>query len=531
MAMPAAAQQADLLRGPVAENVVNGELLGRGQQRPRNGVDQRLADFPAYQPISVGGVEPESVPTFDEPPEAATAEEIFTDGAPSGPAARRGRQAPAGVATPAPTTTATTSVLDDEPTGTIRAERIDSLDEERNSRMSTDNARTGAIEGLERQAQDDPFAPLGIRSGSFIVTPTLEQGVGWTSNASRSSGGGASTFSETGLRLEAISDWSRHSATLRADGSYRKSLSGEDISDIEGGAEAGLRLDLSDGFTATAGATYRISPETASSPNSVQGAVSEPLRQTLTGTAGLSRDVGKLRLGLTGNATRNVYGDAELPNGTVLSQSDRNSTLATVTARAGYEISPALRPFIEGELGRRLYDEKIDGDGYARSADRYALRGGVAFDFGEKLTGELAAGWLTERPDDDRLAAISGVSVEGSLAWSPMRGTTVEVTASTDVEGTTQAGETGSLLYAGSLAVSRDLRHDLTGRALVGLDWRDYSGSSDSDLIARGELGLTWWLNRYAGVTGRLSHEIQRSTLPGRDYDATGVYLGMTLQR
>ena len=44
---------------------------------------------------------------------------------------------------------------------------------------------------------------------------------------------------------------------------------------------------------------------------------------------------------------RDVYGDAELESGTILSQRDRNATLATVALRAGYEISPALRPFVE----------------------------------------------------------------------------------------------------------------------------------------------------------------------------------------
>src|SRR5690606_20969324 len=119
----------------------------------------------------------------------------------------------------------------------------------------------------------------------------------------------------------------------------------------------------------------------------------------------------------------------------------------------------------------------------------------------------------------------------GRLAWSPVRGTLVELSGSTEVEGTTAAGETGSLLYSGSLAVSRDLRADLTGRALLGIDLRDYAGSSARDTVVRGEASLTWWMNRYAGLTGRARHEIQRSNLPGRDYDATSVYLGMTFQR
>jgi hypothetical protein len=234
---------------------------------------------------------------------------------------------------------------------------------------------------------------------------------------------------------------------------------------------------------------------------------------------------------VSGDVERNVYGDAELADGTILSQDDRDSTLATVSLRAGYEISPALRPFVELEAGRRLYDERLDDSGYARSADRYAARAGVELDLSEKLRGEFSAGWLSERPDDSRLDAISGLTLEGNMAWSPVRGTIVELSGSTAVEGTTTAGDTGSLLYSASLALRRELRSNLTGVALVGADWRDYAGSGDSDLVLRGEAGLTWWMNRYAGLTGRVRHEIQQSTLPDRDYEETSIYLGLTLQR
>lgn len=418
-----------------------------------------------------------------------------------------------------------------EDTATVRAARLDSLDEGGNERTPRDNIRTGAVEGLDRRPDDNPYAPLGMRVGSFLLTPTLEQGVTWTSNASSSPDGGEALLSETALRLNAISDWSRHSLSLQADGTFRKTISGQEIEDLEGGARADLRLDLGAGFEALAGLGYRARPESASSPVTIEGVASRPLRQTLTGTAGIARDVGRLRLGLTGDLTRDLYGDAELSDGSILPQDGRNTTLATVALRAGYEISPALRPFVEGEIGRRLYDEDVDPLGYERSADRYALRAGLEFDMGEKLSGEFSAGWLTERPDDDRLDAISAPTVAANVRWSPLRGTVVELNGSTTVESTTQSDSTGSLLYAGSLSMTRELRANLTGRALVGLDWRDYSGSSENEMILRGEASLTWWMNRHAGVTTRARHEIQRSTLADRDYDATSIYLGMTLQR
>lgn len=432
---------------------------------------------------------------------------------------------------PKKATSAATAPEDDPTPAVERAGSVDSLDDERSTRAQRDNIRTGAIEGRGRTADDNPYLPLGLRAGSFLVMPTLEQGLSWTSNATSSPNGSNALLSETALRLNAVSDWARHSMTVQADGIFRKSISGEAVEEIEGGARGDLRLDLGGGFEAQAGLGYRARPESASSPVTIGNVASQPLRQTLTGMAGISRDAGRLRVGLTGNVSRDVYDDARLVDGSTFSQRDRNATLATVALRAGYEISPALRPFIEAEIGRRLQDEKIDFEGYARSADRYGLRAGLELDMGEKLRGEFSAGWLTERPDDARLAAISAPTLAASLLWSPLRGTMVELNGSTTVESTTRSGASGSLLYSGSLAISREVRANLTGRALIGLDWRDYSGSGDSDTILRGEASLTWWMNRNAGITARARHEIQRSSLADRDYDATSLYLGMTLQR
>lgn len=478
----------------------------------------------SYSPISAG-----ALPAEEEG--GRTTLDGFADEVLERPAARAGtaeRRQTAGTALPQQRPALPGN--DDLTTATVRTGSIDALDEERNARAARDNERTGAIEGQPYPADENPYAPLGIRAGSFVVTPTLEQGIGWTSNANLAPAGRSSIYSETGLRLRAISDWSRHTATIDADVNYRKSLAGEEISEIEGGVNGELRLDLADFWSATTRAGYRVRPESASSPNAITGVATRPMRHTLSAGAGIAGDLGALRLRLDGDVVRDVFGDAKLTNGGRLSQRDRDATLATGRVRAGYELSPAVAPFVEAEIGRRFHDLKRDGNGLQRSANRYALRGGVELDLGEKLTGELAAGWLTERPDDSSLRPVEGLTIGGNLAWSPVRGTVVDIAASTEVEGATAAGETGSLLYSGSVAVNRELRSNLTGRALVGLDWRDYGGS-DHDLVLRGETSLTWWMNRNLGVTGRLRHEKQTSTLPGRDYDASSVYLGMTMQR
>lgn len=539
---PAAAhaQQVMELRGEVREQSINRQLIGSTAME-----DQAEADSAGPAPYELFTQSAIEDPLAEEDP--ASADAIFGDADPALPATRSARPSEpseparpragavpgADQAEPAATNLAEGEIAEQELlTGTVPADPADPLSDGVSARTGAASSRVGAIGGIDRpEDEDDPYAPLGIRTGTFLLFPTLEQGIGWTSNASDSPDGGDAVFSETALSLQAVSDWSRHSATIEADGSYRRSLSGEEISDPEGGVLGTLRLDLGSDFAASASAGYRLRPESASSPYAVEDATSSPLRHTLLGGAEIAKDVGKLGFALRGDVVRDVYGDADLAGGETLSQSDRNSTLATVTLRTGYELSPALRPFVEGEFGRRFFDERVDSAGYERSALRYGARAGLELDLSEKFRGEIAAGWLWERPEDDRLDDVSAPYVAGSLIWSPRRLTEVEFSGSTTVETATAAGETGSVLYTGAVTVRRELRHNLTGTALAGLDWRDYVGSGGNELLLRGELGLTWWMNRNAGITGRLAHERLTSDFEDRDYDASTVYLGLTLQR
>ncbi len=411
-------------------------------------------------------------------------------------------------------------------------ERTGSIDPAERIGVPDSAERVEAIQDIDPvRAEDSPFAPLGIRVGTFILRPSIEQGITTTSNADYSIDGKEAVLSETTLRLNAISDWTHNSATLDAYGTFRESLSGYDISELRAGGLAALNLDLTEELRARATLGYDRAPETAASPVVIEGTIEDPIRQTFSASLGLDKDVGKARFGITGRLEHDAYGDADLSNGDVLSQEDRNSTLATITLRGGYEISPTLTPFVELEGGHRFYQEEVDASGYRRSSDRVGARGGVAIDVSEKLSGELSAGWIREEFEDDRLEPIEGPTLAALVSWSPERGTEVNLSAETIVEGTTTAGESGSILHSGRLSVQREIRSNLTANAAIGAGYRDYSGSDEDDVLFNAEVGATWWLNRYAGLTGRLRYESLSSSFDGRGYDAKSAFLGLTVQR
>ncbi|PBB86727.1 MULTISPECIES: outer membrane beta-barrel protein [unclassified Mesorhizobium] len=422
---------------------------------------------------------------------------------------------------------ADTATADDDGTNR-RAVTIDSLDKQK---LDPGAERTGSIEGQKAKPQDDPFTATGIKVGSFVLRPTLEQGVTATSNANSSSGGSPAVLSETALRFSATSDWRENSAVIDGYGIFRNTLSGEDINDAQGRIEGQLNVDLDNELRAIARLGYEAVPESASSPDAIAGVTSQPLRQSVDGSLGIEKDVGKMRYALTGAVTHDFYGDAKLSDGTMLSQKDRDSTLYSATLRTGYQVSPAITPFGEVEVGRRIYDQRVDSNGFERSSTRFGARAGLELDMDEKLSGEFSVGWLREGIDDDRLPANVGPYVNADLKWSPERGTIIGLTGKTTIESTTTAGESGDVLYSGRLTGERQVRANLTANSALGLDWRDYTGSDGHDLILGAEAGLTWWLNRYAGLTTRVRTEKLTSNLPGRDYIANSVYLGLKVQR
>ncbi len=522
------AQQSPGLRGAATEREIWQQLrpdwLGTAQT-------QQAQAAPAPQPTATSQPRPASRQGLfgPEAQDAAFPEGLDYQASPSTARERRaarqqGAEAPQAAA---PAETEQPDVV----TGTVRVPPLADYETIDMRRERPESERERAIEARDRIADASPFAPVGLRLGTFNLFPSLEQGIGWTSNAGLVPGGRPSTFSETTLRLNTSSDWSRHSSYLNAYGTYRRSIAGERLSELEAGLDGQVRLDLADGYFATLGAGYTVRPESPTAPGAVADVVSRPNRHVLTGSAAVGREFGPVRVSATGRVARDMYDRARLSDGTTLSQRDRNSTLATVALRGGYSLSPALTPFAEVEGGRRLYDQRLDAGGYARSANRYAVRGGLELDFAEKLQGEISAGWLTERPDDARLASISGLALDARLDWSPVRGTNVGLTGTTAVEGTTTPGATGAVLYTGALTLSREIRSDLTATALLGADYRRYQGTGEHDVTLRGELGLTWWMNRYVGLTGRVRHEMQKSSLPDRDARATSVFMGMRLQR
>ena len=307
-----------------------------------------------------------------------------------------------------------------------------------------------------------------------------------------------------------------------------RNLGGGEQPKPEGQIDANLRLDLADETIANISAGYDFEREDNSDPNAIGGASAQSGVHQFNGGLTLERDAGILR-GLAGlGISREIYGDAQLQDGSSLDLGDRDHTLVDGRLRLGYELSPALIPFVEVRGGRNFYDRTQDSAGYERSSWTYGGRGGVEFDLSEKLRGELGLGYERVEYDDSRLAALDGLTVDGRTVWSPQRGTELELALRTTLQDATAAGASGWVEYNLAATLTHQLRHNLVGRLTGGATERVFPQASDETTWISGA-GLTWSLSRYLDLTGAVEYEYTDRT--GTDTKTLRAGLGLTLRR
>ncbi len=391
---------------------------------------------------------------------------------------------------------------------------------------------------IERERDDpeeDPFAALGIRLGSFTLFPVLTQELGWSSNADSLENGEGSAFSQSDAQLEFISDWARHELRGQIGGSYQKFLTGETENLPTANASADLRLDISRELTARAGFDYNLTTESPSSDNLDLPVGEEldgrPTINDLASFAEISRTSGRLTTRLRGTITRTTFGDVSVVSGASADQEDRNNTLYVATAQAAYEVSPAFQPFAQISVGGRSYDKEVDRGGNRRSSAIYEAQAGFSFNLSEKLNGTLGVGYRAEDFDDEALDTLASPLVNAQIIWSPERFTTITTDIASTLAGSAVQDENGSAVHSLGITAEREIRPDFSVNARLFGSYRVYDTSDREDMFLQAELGAEWRFNRAVSLIGRVGYEQAISNEDGSSFDAFTARAGLRFQR
>jgi hypothetical protein len=382
---------------------------------------------------------------------------------------------------------------------------------------------------------EDPFGPLGIRTGAFTWKPAVEILGGYDSNVPRAQGPdvkGSPTFVVV-PELQGKSDWSRHELQLDMRGSYTwyTDSAVDNFNKPMMDLKAKSRIDISSQTKADIENRFNLAADSPGNPNNPGDIAKPPIYMTYGTTAGITQRFNRLEVTLKGIVDRTKYQDAELNDGSTLDLSDRDYRSLGWAARAGYEVSPGIKPFVEYGADSRKHDQQLNCFCENRDSDGRTIKGGLQFELTRKLTGEFSAGVLTREYQDSNLENLRGTLIDASLIYYATPLTTVKFDAKTTVAESSIQGVSGTLTRDLTLQVDHSFRRWLIGTLKFGYGNDDYIGLGRDDKRYFASVGATYKLTRTLALKGEFRQDWLRSNVDGADYTASTVLVGLRLQR
>jgi len=394
-----------------------------------------------------------------------------------------------------------------------------------------------AVPAKHRPLPDDkPFDPVGVMARDIKLLPTIEEDVGYASNPSLLAGATkGSPYESTQAGLAFQSEWARSELKGSLSAGYADYFATPQANSPNGNGVIDGRLDVSRDLSVDTEGRFNLATQTPGSVSLPTGVVlsgnQRPLVETYGATLGGAQKFGDLALSLHGTLDRTQYQNATLAGGQVedLASDDFNDW--GLRARAAYQGSPVVAPFVETVIDTRRYDSAIDASGFARSSDGWLGRAGATLALTGQLTGEASLGYGARQYEDARLPDLRAPLVDASLIWTATPLTTLTLKASTNLNDTTNAGDSGAVTRSYTIDVAHAFWRNLTLGASAGYTTDVYAGVPLHDSTTSFGLRADYNVTRDIVLRASASRSMLVSSAPGTSYDANVFMLGLRLQR
>lgn len=382
-----------------------------------------------------------------------------------------------------------------------------------------------------RDRPQPAYDPLGIRAGGFTAFPRLQSSVIHDGNifAAEDDPQPATTLRLT-PEVVVRSNWSRHALETHARAEMDRNLDFDSENTTDWSLGGAGRLDIVRGVDITLAADYAHDHE-ARMAAGAGPAARRPITFDLAFTSlAATRTRGRLRLRADAAVLRYDYRDGLNDAGAVIEQDVRDRTVARLTGRADYALSPATALFFQVARDDRDY-RKVAGSPERSSSGHEALAG-VNFELGALIRGEVAAGYIRQDFQDAAYGDLDGVGGRARLSWFPTQLTTLTATAARSVEDTGVIGSAGALRTDLSISVDHELLRNLILTAETAWSEDDYDGLDRTDIRFAASFSAIYRLDRRYGLTTGLTYLDQSSSgaAAGPTYRSTRLSIAVVSQ-
>jgi hypothetical protein len=367
-----------------------------------------------------------------------------------------------------------------------------------------------------------------------------ETDFGYNSNPNQAATGSSnlrgSSFLREEVGLAGVSDWSNHSFAGQMRLGYDEFFATPGANAPDGDGRFLARIDVARDTKINIDGNYALSTQYQTSPNLYNNGAStqlasRPLVAVYGGGLGLSQIFNRTELTLRGSFERNYWANAQFADGSTQYLSRDSYNDYGLTLRAAYELTPGVKPFVEGFLDDRLHDTTFGTTGYDRNSVGASLTGGSTFELTRLLTGSASAGYANRNYQDPRLANLRGPVFDISLIWAATPLTKVTLRSLTTMNETTMVGASGVIDRNTSLEIAHALRRDLTITATAGIETDVYPGDPLVQTYYTAGIKAEYNVTRNLVLKGAYAFQAMTSNQKNTDYTANIMTVGLRLQQ
>lgn len=377
-----------------------------------------------------------------------------------------------------------------------------------------------------RLARIEPYDPVGIRLGTFVLFPETEILARTTDNIFSEPDGRSDEALELSGTARLVSNWSAHAIELRGsiDSSHYNEFPSEDTKtssvELRGRLDATRRTNLQGLLRRDYGQESRTGVD-ANRTSDRADIVTE------TATLALNHRFNRLSLQLRGSVSDTDYSETQRDT-----NRDRDNRETEQAIRAAWRFKPTLSAFTEVTLTQTETGAPSSNDGISRSADDRRVRAGLDFgSTGQILRGEISIGYGHQSPDDARLSDTHAFLFDANVAWRPSELTTLLLTGSTQLGTSTNELTSGVVTRSVGLEVRHAFRRYLVASAGITYIDYDYRTSTLDENAISTRLEAEYFASRGLIFTAGYEHTAFDTSVTGQDYTTNAVWAGVRLRK
>ena len=335
------------------------------------------------------------------------------------------------------------------------------------------------------------YEQAGMRLGSFIIRPNLNEGIGYNSNINGTSGGPSSWFVETNPSLQINSDWGRNAlgAYLSADSFVYPQQSNQNQVSWQGGIGGAYTIGRGDLTLAYAHLSLFETPTEIGAPRTAT-----PLPYTVDDVrTGYTFDFGRWSLSPNFEFQHYQYGSAII-GGVVSDQSFRDEDAFIYGGSLRYDLSGKTGVLVVLRGTSSQFVQQPNGLPSLSSNSGAALAG-IDYKYDGLWRYQLLVGFEVRTFANAAVKTHTSPILQGTVIYTPTGLTTLTATALRTIEDPTTASNFGFNYTRGQLRVDHEYLRNVLLDGEVGIENASYIGGGSQTYYYAGT-GLTWLINR-----------------------------------